>query len=140
MAGTVRATEHVTQRFLGESQGDERQDEAARPDEQDPHADPRFAPLGLEGEGDGLEALHADAHQREQLDAAAQRVGELLQGAQGQRHLAAAPVAQQREEQQRRVHGALEQVAGGQADQQRVVAGLQALGPEDHPAHPQVPG
>lgn len=140
VAADVRTTEHVKQRVLGQSQGDYSQEEAARPDGQDPDTDPGFPPLGLERESDGLEALHADADQREQLDAAAQGVSELLQGAHGHRHPVLPRVAQEGEEQQRRVHGALEEVAGGQADQQRVVARLQALGPGNNPTDPQVSG
>ena len=44
------------------------------------------------------------------------------------------------EEEERRVHGALQQVACRQADQQRVVGCLEVLVSEHHPAHQQVGG
>lgn len=131
----VRAAEHVKKRLFGKSQGDHSQDETAHPDGQDPETDPRFPPLGLKGERDGLEALHADADQGEQLDATAQGVGKLLQGAHRHWH-----PAQKGEEQQRCVHRALQEITGGQVDQQGVIEGPQALCPEHNPTHPQVPG
>lgn len=136
----VRTAEHVKKSFFGQSQRHYCQDEAACPDGQDPEANPGFPLLGLEREGDGLEALHADTDQREQLDAAAQSIGELLQGAHRNRHLAVLPIVQEREEQKRRIHGALQEVTGCQADQQRIITSLETLGSENNPTDPQVPG